>query len=67
MRPGDLHVDCRDKSVVRIHQVILPAKERDTPLVEVFDIMKDFGYLMDAKDLSPRVDPDSVLDWIKSK
>lgn len=67
MRPGDYFVDLRDKSVVRILRIYLPAKERETPLVKVVDIMKSFVYVVDAKHLSPRaVHPDAVLEWIKS-
>lgn len=66
MLPGNLHVDLRDKSVVRVLRVIPAAKEHATPLVEVVDIMKRCDYLVDAEHLSPRaVDPDSVMDWIK--
>lgn len=66
MQVGDLHVDMRDEFVVKILR-ILPARERVSPIVEVFDIMRRCDYSVDAKHLSPRaVDPGSVWDWIKA-
>ena len=65
MQVGDLYLDLRDKSVVQVRQILLPAKLRESPIVEVTDVVHRCNYFMDAKDLDPReVDPDSVLEWI---
>ena len=66
MRLGSLHVDLRDKSIVKILDIILPAKSTDTPICEVVDIMTRCRYQVDGKFLSAEVEPDSVLDWIKA-
>jgi hypothetical protein len=62
---GDLHIDLRDSTIVKIHEIHL-TNPGEPGAALVSDVPRGHIFLVETRFLSPRaLDPDSVFEWMK--